>query len=312
MRSEHVTRAVLALAGAVALSSCGVLEPPTPPARTVGGIPGAGSGGAPVPQGGGDPGGQTDPRVGNPPLPGYQLAWHDEFDGSALDPKSWNVDTGPWRDAVNAADAIEVSGGSLSLVTFTDAAGVTHAGHVNTQGKFAGRYGYYEARVRLHGAPGEWCSFFVYPKTIGQPVGDPGAAGVEADVFEHRVVDGDGWPIQDMIQVGINWDGFGRYWKRSNAMVAQPDGAPLQDAWHVYSVLWTAAGYDYYIDGLPVFQTSKAVSNIAEPVYLTCEISDGSWAGHVPAGGYGPRATSTTRMQVDWVRVWEPVDPAAR
>jgi hypothetical protein len=38
---------------------------------------------------------------------------------------------------------------------------------------------------------------------------------------------------------------------------------------------------------------------------LTCEVADASWAGYVPAGGYGSRATSTTKMDVDWVRVWQ-------
>ncbi len=280
----------------LSLCSCGLLEPPAPPASVVGSGPTIA--GAPAPS-------RPDGSV-VAPFPGYVLAWSDEFDGAALDETRWTYDLGPWRDAVNTRDALVLNGGILSLVTFTAPDGTIHAPHISTRGKYEAEYGYFEARVRFLDSAGEWCSFFLYDDCIGNPVGDPGTAGVEMDVFEHMDADTSGWNLRDLIQVGINWDGFGQYWKRDNLVLGDPRGEPLSHAWHTYAALWSPTGVVYYIDDIAVWSSSKAVSHRPENVYLTCEVKNGSWAGYIPAGGYGSLAQSTTRMDVDWVRVWQP------
>jgi beta-glucanase (GH16 family) len=282
----------------IALGGCGVLDPSAPPARFVGPAPGLS--GAPKPD-------RPNGVAVAPPFPGYALAWSDEFDGAALDETRWSYKEGPWRDAVNARDAIVVANGILSLVTFSAPDGTIHAPHISTLGKFATTYGYFEARVRFLESAGEWCSFFLYDDQIGNPVGNPGAAGVEMDVYEHRDADNGGWNVRDLVQVGINWDGFGSDWKRDNELIAHPLGEPLSHEWHTYAALWTPGGTTFYIDEIPVYATSKAVSHRPEEIYLTCEVRSGSWAGYIPAGGYGSLASSTTRVEVDSVRVWQPV-----
>lgn len=287
-----------ALAWVVLLGGCGLLEPPAPPARIVGSAPDVP--GAAIP---------TRPEgIGvAPPFPGWHLLWHDEFEGTALDEGRWRYSLeGTWRDAVNARDAIVVGDGLLSLVTFTAAGGVTHAPHITTAGTFETTYGYFEARVRFLDSRGEWCSFFLFDDAIGNPKGDPGKAGVEMDIYEHRHFDDQGFDMRDVVQVGINWDGFDKDWKRHNRVVGHPTGAPLAYEWHTYAMLWTSTGVTFYIDDLPVFASSKAVSHRPESIYLTCEVRNGSWAGYVPPGGYGSRERSTTRVEVDWVRVWQP------
>ncbi len=139
------------------------------------------------------------------------------------------------------------------------------------------------------------------------PLDDPATAGVEIDVAEHRVTDQGGWTaLRDLVVVGLNWNGYGANRQTANAVVGAPGGAPIQGQWHTYGVLWTESGYTFYVDGAEAWSTSKAISRHPQHLMLTCEVDDGTWAGWVPAGGYGPRSTSTTRMQVDWVRVWQP------
>jgi beta-glucanase (GH16 family) len=282
-------------AAALALAGCGLLDPPGPPARLLDPAPGA-SGDSPQP---------SAPDYEAPPFPGYALAWRDEFDGTALDERWWTIDLGRWRSGLNARDAIQVKDGLLSFVTYTDDAGFHHAGHINTVGTYEPTYGYFEARIRFLDSVGQWCSFFIYPRTIGNPVGDPGTAGVEIDVFEHRDVDAAGFDLRQMIQVGLNWDGFGPDWKRVNQLLAHPRGEPLSHAWHTYATLWTDSLVTFYVDRIPVWSTSAALSHRAEPIYLCCEVLDADWAGFIPAGGYGTLATTTSGMEVDWVRVWQ-------
>ncbi len=239
------------------------------------------------------------------PPPGYRLVLEDGFDGTALDASLWNVMDGPRRDALSTPEAVAVSGGVLTIATFTEG-GVHRTGFLFTEGKFDARYGYFEARIRFNDAPGSWCAFWLLSPTVGTPRGDPGRAGAEIDVVEHRVTDQAGWDaLADMVALNVNWDGYGAQRRNVQKVTALPGGARVQGEWHTYGVLWTEQEYTFYVDGVSLWSTTTAVSHVAQDVRLTCEVDDASWAGYVPKAGYGPRGASTARMDVDWVRVWQ-------
>lgn len=253
---------------------------------------------------------QTPPAQGDPtqralPPPSYVLVWQDEFDGNALDPGRWGALSGTRRDAVATPEAAEVHDGELVITTFTRN-GVHYDGFLSTEGRFQAQYGYYEARIRFSDSPGSWCSFWLTAPTIGNPLGDPAHAGVEIDVVEHRATDQGGWDaLKDMVALNLNWDGYDEHKKTEQRVTALPNGAPVQGTWHVYGVLWTDAGYTFYVDGMTLWTVDAPVSRRPEHLMLTCEVDDGSWAGYVPNGGYGSREASHTRMEVDWVRAWQ-------
>lgn len=251
------------------------------------------------------------PRVPapEPPRPGYALIWHDEFDGTALDPTRWTAYAGARRDARNSPDAIAVAGGIVTITTWTEG-GVHFTGFFDTAGKFLTTYGWFEARIRFESAPGEWGAFWLSSPTIGRPVGDPGTAGTEIDVVEHRATDTSGADISNSYGINLHWDGYGTDHKHAGGHGAPPAGAAsLQGGWHTYAMLWTRAGYTFFLDGVEQWTTSAGLSRRPEFIKLTCEVQDRSWAGRVPVGGYGPRDRSTTRMQVDWIRVWQETTP---
>lgn len=259
------------------------------------------------PSGGGQPSSSTSglqPVQGGMQPPGYQLVWSDDFAGAALDPSRWSIVSGQRRDAVNSTDAVSVSGGSLVITTFTDS-GVHYTGFLSSEPFASFTFGYFEARIRLHGAPGSWCAFWLNSPTNGTPLDDPAAAGTEIDVLEHRVVDQFGNDVSNIDVMNVNWNGYGADHRDAQQLAF---GAPsLEGNWHTYGVLWTATGYTYYIDGVPVWTPGSdvPVSRRSEYVYLTCEVADRAWSGNVPAGGYGSRDTSTAKMEVDWVRAWQ-------
>jgi beta-glucanase (GH16 family) len=250
--------------------------------------------------------GPVSPESSAPPRAGYRLVWHDEFDGPALDTAKWTVYAGQRRNAQNAADAVAVAGGVLTITTYTDD-GTHFTGFLDTAGKFLTTYGWFEARVRFESSPGEWGAFWIQSPTMGNPVGDVGAAGAEIDVVEHRATDGAGVDISNSYGINLHWDGYGAAHQHAGGVGAPPAGAaPLQGNWHTYAVLWTPERYTFFLDGVEQWETREGVSRRPEFIKLTCEVQDASWAGHIPAGGYGPRGRSRTRMQVDWVRVWQP------
>jgi beta-glucanase (GH16 family) len=248
---------------------------------------------------------QGDPTKRTLPPPNYVLVWQDDFDGSALDGSRWAPQSGSREGAVDTPAAVAVSNGELVVTTYTQG-GTNYSGFVSTNGKFQALYGYFEARIRFQDAPGSWCAFWLESPTIGVPLGDPGTAGVEIDVVEHRATDQGGWDaLKDMVALNLNWDGYGASKKNLQKVTALPDGSPIQGQWHTYGVMWTSDGYAFYVDGMQLWTQDSPVSHRPEYVNLTCEVQDASWAGYVPKGGYGSLQTSAAHMEVDWVRAWQ-------
>ena len=234
------------------------------------------------------------------------MTWHDEFDGLDYDRAKWTfMYPGPSREAVNTPEAISVADGALSIHIFSDQ-GTSYSALLSTLGNFETTYGYFESRIRFHNTTGNWCAFWIQSPTIGTPMGNTAVAGTEIDVIEHRY-----WDYFDDLTnhmtMNLNWDGYGAGRQNIYKHAVPPDGAPsLQDNWHTYGVLWTSAGYTFYLDDRQVWTTTTAISQRPEHLWLSCEVQGASWAGGVPPEGYGSRATSVTRMDVDWVRAWQP------
>ncbi len=243
-------------------------------------------------------------KVSLPPA-GYQLVFQDDFQGNTLDTSRWTALSGPRRGAVETPRAVSIANGLLTMTTFTED-GVQHTGFVSTEGLFAARYGYFEARIRFRDAPGEWCAFWISAHSVDFG-GDPTVNGDEIDVVEHRVTDQGGWTeLADMVALNVNWNGYGPDKETAQLVTHLPDDSKVQGEWHTYGVLWTPGSYVYYVDGMEIWRPKAPVSQIPEDVRLTCEVQDAMWAGYVPPAGYGSLATSTTGMDVDWVRVYQP------
>lgn len=238
---------------------------------------------------------------------GYTLSWSDEFDGTSLDMTKWGYrGLGARRDAVNVQNAISVDDGNLTITTYTEG-GTHYTGMIATQGKFEAKYGYWEARIAFHETPGSWSAFWIQSPTMGNPIGDPGTAGMEIDVVEHRAVDSGGTDISNKAAHNLHWDGYGTAHKSTGTVTGN---LGLATGWHTYAVEWTPTAYRFFVDDRLTY-SANPVSNRTEYILLSSEVQDNSWAGDIPAGGYGDLATSATRMEVDYVRYFAPVPEPA-
>lgn len=240
----------------------------------------------------------------SPPGTGWQPLLDENFDGTALNPALWYAATGARRHAVNTASAVSVGGGNLTITTYTS--GSTHyTGFVGSYSGFRATYGYWEARIRFQDSPGMWSAFWAQSPTMGSPLGDPATAGTEIDIAEHRSRDAAGADLRNWAAINIHWDGYGAAHQSGGTLVNNPGGTSLQSNFHTYALQWSPSGYQFYLDGVQVWSTSQAISKRSEFIYLTSEVENNSWAGPIPTGGYGSLTTSTTKMTVDWVRVWQ-------
>lgn len=239
------------------------------------------------------------------PPEGYRLVWQDEFREPSLDLTKWKPDIYRRDFAKLTPDAIQTGADGLKIRTYTEN-GIHYTGFMTSKGLFSTTYGYFESRIRFHGAPGEHCAFWLQPQKLGSIIGDPHQAGVETDIIEHRVNDGYGEDISHLAAFNLHWDGYEKDHKHVGSKWLSPDS--LNEAWHVYAVLWTPEIYVFYVDGVERWRSDDAVSHAPEHVRLTCEVKGKhSWAGVVPDQGYGPRGKNTFGMDVDWVRVWQKV-----
>lgn len=237
------------------------------------------------------------------PPAGYKLAWSDEFSGHSLDTNKWeHWLLGKRRDALDVTNAISVGHGHLTITSYSEG-DKYFTGMVSTEGIFEPVYGYWEARIKFQDSPGMWSAFWLQSPTMGRPVGDPGQAGIEIDICEHRVTSTEGEKIGGKVQHTLHWDGYGSHHRSKGHMT---EDWKLDSGYHDYGFEWTTNEYRFYVDGKLSWTDQEAVSHAKEFCILSSEIQGTAWAGHVPEGGYGGRKQSQTKMIVDYVRYYAP------
>ncbi len=233
--------------------------------------------------------------------PAWKLTLEENFDGKELDPKTWNVETGKRRDAVNSAESVDLKDGKLVITTFTDEKGMTYCGFVTSRKKFFVTQGKAVARCRFNVRPGTQVAFWAQSPTYGKS-GDPAKAagdGVEIDIMETTGL------MKGAYQYALHWGSYKpATHKTSNHKFTEPVGAE----WHDYGVEWDDTGYRFTRDDKVVATDTKAPGSKApEFLLFTSESNIKSWNGERPAGGYGPKDKSTNTFEVDWVKAWERV-----
>lgn len=252
------------------------------------------------------------------PPAGYTLVWADEFDGTALDFSHWNhTYPGTYRDAFNTPDASTVAGGNLTITTYTEN-GTHYTDHLDTKNKYQPKYGYMEARILFSNAPGNWSAFWMMSPTMGAAM-DPRLAGTEMDIVEHRDSDWVGTDISGKVNSTIHWDGYIE--PNHKAVTGGLQGSGLGGSFHIYAMEWTPDFQKFYVDGVLTFTVNNStatypvepeapVSHRSEYFMLSSEVLNANWAGVIPTGGFGTKATSDSQMIVDYVRVYQSAPPA--
>ncbi len=243
------------------------------------------------------------PNASASPPPGYYLVWSDEFNGTSLDPTKWWAWIGPSESAVNTTDAINVSGGYLTITTYTTNA-INYSAIISSDGLFRARYGYYESSILFSDTPGEWSAYWLQSPTEGEFIGDPSESGVEVDVCEHRYSDaGNVDVVSNSVQTSVHWDGYGTGEQTATSGLI---GSGLGTGFHTYGFVWTTTNYSFAFDGTQEWNTTSGQSARTEILMFSQEVQSNGWAGITPAGGYGNLQTSTTKMVVDYIRYYAP------
>jgi beta-glucanase (GH16 family) len=249
-----------------------------------------------------------------PPAPGYQLVFNDEFQGTALNRRKWHtrmIYAGGTLDHLSGEtqryrDTHVVSGGILKLPAKMEADGSVTSAMIRSE--WTGRYGYFEARVRMPKGIGVFPAFWLNP--------DVGTDGVlswppEIDMFEF--VNNGKEDTANMLHSGIvcrnpaypvtlisaqpTWNEQYGYWR-----------APfdLTDSFHTIGYEWTPGLARLFVDGRHIYaRKCPWVRDDGAPgpnahVILNFALG-GSWAGR-----HGVDTTAlNSSFDVAFVRVWQ-------
>jgi beta-glucanase (GH16 family) len=241
--------------------------------------------------------------------------WSDEFDGpagTAPDSTNWTLETGGhgWGNEelefyTDRRDNSRLDGeGHLIIEARKEAFKEREytSARMITKGKFAHRYGRFEARIKLPKGQGIWSAFWIMGDNIDK-AGWPGCG--EVDILEllghepgkvYGTMHGPGYSDEGKIDPKDS-HGIGSQW-------VLPDGGSFADDFHVFAVEWTPKSIRWFVD---------------ETCYQTRTIKDlhgAKWVFdrpfffllNVAVGGDWPGVPDVTtpfpqRMVVDYVRV---------
>jgi beta-glucanase (GH16 family) len=250
-----------------------------------------------------------------PPVPGDWVKTLDEnFDGSALDASLWSVYGENYYDKVTHWSKNEVLvGGGVVRLRYEKKSGYQNddpkrvkteyaAGYLQTYDKWAQRYGYFEARMKLPKAPGLWPAFWMMPERgrSSPPDGRNSTenGGMEFDIMEHLTRWG-----SFRYNISMHYDGYGITHKSvgSDKIYIQPD----KDGFITCGLLWTPASAIFYCNGIEVLRWENArVANVPCSFLFT-----------LPSGGWDNSPLEDTQLPdefvIDYVRVWQRKDLAS-
>lgn len=236
----------------------------------------------------------TEPSI-QPTVPGeWSLAFDDEFNGSSLDTRKWNIEdygVGGYRNCClnygkqyYTPQALSFANGSLQI----NAAGRTienrdyTSGAITTENKFSFLYGRVDVRAKLPKTPGFWPAIWLLPYGTNAKLG-----GVfEIDVMEFR-------------GSAPNSIHMANHWGKQQVYQDYTGGPDYSQDYHVFSLVWTPQAITWYIDGSARFQVSQHVSNRNMYLIINSAIG-GSWGGLPNASTVLPQS-----MDIDYVRVYK-------
>ena len=257
------------------------------------------------------------PAAPDASLPGWTLTWSDEFDlpdGSPIDAKAWNQETGNAGFGYNqeleyytsGTENAVVTGGSLVITAQTSGASKYKcqygtckytSARFNTQGKFEQAYGRFEARIQIPRGDGLWPAFWMLGNDISN-VSWPRCG--EIDIMENVGK-----------QPATNHGSLhGPGYSGGNPLTASTSiqSGALADDFHIYAVEWAPNVVKFFLDDT-LYETRTPADVPSgdkwvydHPFFIILNVAVG--------GGFPGNPDSSTTfpqtMKVDYVRVYSP------
>lgn len=235
--------------------------------------------------------------------PGWTLVWHDEFDGTTIDPANWTYDLGAggWGNGeaefyTSRPENARVENGLLIIEARQEKYEDSYytSARLKTQGLQSFQYGRIEARLKVPSGAGLWPAFWMLGANFdGTNWPDCG----EIDIMEYIGRE------PDLILGTAHGPGYSgalgmSQWNRQEYNIA--------DDFHTYAIEWQADEIRWYYDGDLYFTlTPDDLSGrtwvFDHPFFIILNLAIGGQL----AGPIGLDTVFPAQLQVDYVRVFE-------
>lgn len=232
---------------------------------------------------------------------GYELVWHDEFDGNSLNTSYWTAEIGTgeggwgnneWEYYTDRSKNVRVANGELVITAHKEEYGGMHytSARLKTKDKVSFQYGYIEGRMKLPTGQGIWPAFWMLGANINEV---PWPACGEIDIHEYI-------NTESLVHGTVHW--------HNNGYVYSGTGSQEIDVtqYHVYAIEWTPEHIYWYCDGIQYYQVDLTAKDLdAEeyhrPFFILLNLAvGGNWPGYPNDSTRFP-----AQVNVDYVRVYQ-------
>ncbi len=232
-------------------------------------------------------------------LSGWTLAWHDEFDGTAIDNSVWTFEVNGNGGGNNELqyytaeprNAFLENGTLVIQALKEDYLGKQYtSARMNTRGKRDWLYGRVDVRAKTPTGRGLWPAIWMLP-TDWEYGGWP--ASGEIDIME--LLGQTPGKIYGTVHYGTD----PAHHLSSGGSYTLPGGASFASAFHLFSVEWSADSLIWRVDNIR-FHAEKNGPPFDKRFHLLLNVAvGGNWPGSPDASTVFPQY-----MQVDYVRVY--------
>ncbi|MDR4988321.1 MAG: glycoside hydrolase family 16 protein [Bacteroidales bacterium] len=237
---------------------------------------------------------------------GWELVWHDEFEGSSIDTGNWVFEIGDgcpnlcgWGNnelQYYREQNAWVEEGILTIEARKENFGGRHytSARMKTQGKQSFQYGRIDIRALLPAGQGIWPALWMLGNDITS-AGWPKCG--EIDIME--MIGGNG--RENTVHGTVHWDLNGHV--EAGGSYTLPEGT-FGDEYHVFSIIWNAHSITWFVNDIQYYQidiTPNHMTEFHQEFFFIFNVAvGGNWPGN-------PNETTVfpQQMRVDYVRVFQ-------
>ena len=237
--------------------------------------------------------------------PGWEIVWHDEFDGTELDRENWTFDIGgngwgnqEWQAYTDRPENVRLEEGMLVIEAREEPEFVRgrsySSARIKTQGLNAWQYGRIEARIKLPYGQGIWPAFWMLGEDLNKK-GWPAAGEIDIMEFIGRE--------PDHIYATVHAPGYSGGDGAGSNITLTPE--TLRNDFHVYAIEWEENEIRWYFDDRQYFKlTPEDVPDqwiFDHPFFIILNLAvGGRWPGYPDDTTVFPQY-----LIVDYVRVYQ-------
>ena len=247
----------------------------------------------------------------------WKLVWSDEFNGTKLDPKKWNVlirqESKHEELQYYVPDDAYIENGLLRLRSRVRNYGPMKytSGRVSTDRRFAPTYGRFEIRAKLPGGKGLWPAHWLYPQNRDWAMEELMTKAVE-EKRERAIPELRPWYTEIDIMEFLGHERnivYGTFHYRAfngdrkSSSVTWKDSVDYTQGFHVYALEWEPDAIRWYLDGKLIHTATDGVPHAPHYLILNTAVG-GQWPGNPDSTTVFPQY-----HDIDYVRIYQRAQP---